>query len=369
MKKILILIWKPIIKRKIEIFKINSLKKNYKIYFCDVSKIIFPKYKNKITNNYHSFKFKKISKLSIFLKKNSFDLIFNLTDISKKSKLYKLLLSLKIPILKYYETFIGTHNFYPKRFYYILKNFFYLKIFTLFKRKNFNEYSYLTSDNIHNPQDFFATNIIYGKNLIFDELPNRKIRTIKKKIVFLDQNWGYNFDYNNYSKSDLTKFKLLFYKDLKKFLKNLEKELKVNVIIALHPSAEQKNLKIYKGFKVSRNNIVNEILSSKLVIGCWSTSLDYAIILRKKILVISSEYFKLFKSNYEFTKLYPKLLNHSLPLLISEKKYFEKKDIEKFIIKPNINYKFFKEFFFRTKNNTSLSFNCAIKSILNKNFE
>jgi hypothetical protein len=362
MKKILILLWRPLNKRKKELLNVESLKKDYKVYFCDITKIIFPQYNKKNILKKNIFKFNDIRNLSTFFYKNNFNLIINHTGISKKSEVYKLLLNLKIPILTYYENQISTHSFYPKRFYYLLKKFLFYKIFSFFKRKNPNEFSYLMSDEIPNIEDIVGTNIIYGKDYILHE-PQKKI-IAKNKIVFLDQNWGDNEDYNiYYQKNYLTKFKIAFYQELINFLKNVEKEFKVKIIVLLHPYSQKRDWYKYKDFKTCVNNTAKEIKKAKLIIGLWSLSINYAIILRKKILIINSKFLKLV-NNYEYSYRIPKWLNNSLPLLISKKNYFKKNEINNFIIKPSSKYKLYKKFFLITKNNKNLSFNSVIKNIL-----
>lgn len=365
MKKILILLWRPLSKRKKELLEIDSLKKEYKVYFCEITKIIFPEYNKQNIFKYNVNKFKSINNLSNFLYKNNFDLIINHTGISKSCEVYKLLLSLKIPILTYYENQISSHCFYPKKIYYLLKKFFFYKIVFYFKKKNPYEFSYLMSDEIPNIEDIIGTNIICGKDYILHEFSKKKkIANDKDKVVFLDQNWGDNPDYNIYYQQNyLNKFKIVFYKELINFLKTFEKEFKIKITVLLHPYSQKKDWNKYKDFKISINNTAKEIENAKLIIGLWSLSMNYAIIFKKKILVINSKFFKLV-NNYEYSKRISKWLNNSVPLSISKKNYYKKEEINKFIIKPNSRYQSYKDFFLITKNNKNLSFNTVIKNII-----
>lgn len=53
-----------------------------------------------------------------------------------------------------------------------------------------------------------------------------------------------------------------------------------------------------------------------------------------------------------------------MPLFISEKNYYKKDEINKFIIKPNSRYQSYKDFFLTTNKNKNLTFNTVIKNIL-----
>lgn len=135
MKKILILLWRPFNNQKKKLLQIDNLKQDFKISLCEITKIIFPEYNKPDIFKYKVNKFDNIYNLSNFLYKGNFDLIINITGISKSSEVYKLLLSLKIPILTYYENQISSYSFYPKKIYYFVKKFFFNKIIFFFKKK------------------------------------------------------------------------------------------------------------------------------------------------------------------------------------------------------------------------------------------
>ena len=110
MKNILILLWKPLSKHKIEILEIESLKKFYKVNFCEITKIIFPKYKKTTSRlNFKVTKIQNFKALIHFFNKNSFDLILNHTGIQKNTEVYKLLLRQETPILTCYENFLSKN--------------------------------------------------------------------------------------------------------------------------------------------------------------------------------------------------------------------------------------------------------------------
>ena len=271
---------------------------------------------------------------------------------------------MKVPILTFYEGDISSQSFYPKKFYFFLKNFYFNKIYSKIKKKNYNEFSYLMSHNIYNYRDIAGTNIIYGKDYILHHANKLKKKSIKNKIVFLDQNWGNNEDYKiYYSQSFLKKFNLLFYGELISFLKNIEKEYKTKITILLHPMSEKKDWKIYKNFRTSINKTPSEIKNADLVIGFWSLSLKYAIILKKKLLILNSKHLKMTK-NYHFAKFIAEWFKNSMPLLISEKFFFKKIEIESHIISPNSKFDDYKNSFLLTKKPTHLNFSGVIKKIL-----
>ena len=370
MRSVAILLWRPLSKKKIKILNLNYLKKNYKVSICDVTKIIFPKYNKKVEElNFNVFKIKNLNKLSNFFNNNSFDLILNVTGIKKNSEIYKLLLSFKIPILSFYTNTPTLQSFYPYRLFYLVKNFFFYKIFYFFKKKNLYEYSYLMSDKLLCNQNIIGTNIINGFDNAINELSKEKKKVASKnKIVFLDQNWGDNADYFiHYNRNLINRFKFFFYKELIFFLKNFEKNFDVKITILLHPFSEKKDWKKYKDFKTSIDKTIQEIKSAKLVIGLWSSALNYAVLLKKNILIINSNEFLYMTNEYKHSEHMSKLLNDSMPFSISKSFFLNKRELSQFIIKPNKNYRLYENFFLRTKNNRGMSINDAIKNILDTN--
>lgn len=221
------------------------------------------------------------------------------------------------------------------------------------------------SEEIPCIEKIFDTNIIYGKSYILHQFCKKnKIVNDKDKVVFLDQNWGDNADQNIYYQQNyLNKFKKLFYKELINFLKSFEKEFKIKITVLMHPYSQKKDRNKYKDFKIITNNTSKEVENAKLIIGFWSLAIDYAIIFKKKILIINSKFLKLINC-YEISKAIPKWINNSVPLSISEKNYYKKDEINKFIIKPNSRYQSYEDFFLTTNKNKNLTFNTVIKNIL-----
>jgi|MDTC01.2.fsa_nt_gb hypothetical protein len=367
MKKILIIHWVPLSKRKIEIYQIKKLKKKYKIFTCDIQSIIFPKMKTKklikLSNEKKINNFKDFYK---FFKQHSFDLIINHTGLSKKNEIYKFLLKLKIPILTFYEDQISDYSFFPKNIYFFLKKFYYQKIFDFFKAKNKYEFSYVMSNENTKINDIVGTNIIHGKNFILHEKTPIKRKVIsKKRLVFLDQNWGNNQDYKRKnSANNLKNFKKKFYPELINFLKNLEKEYKKKVLILLHPMRKKSDQNFYKNFKSKINKTSQEIYNSDIVIGFWSLALNYGIIYNKKMLLLNSNQLKIV-NNFHFSKYIPRWLKVSKPLNLSNKEYYTKNEMDKYIIKPDIRYKNFKKNFLVSSRNNNYDFLKVVNEILN----
>ena len=371
MKNILILLWKPLSKHKIEILEIESLKKFYKVNFCEITKIIFPKYKKTTSRlNFKVTKIQNFKALIHFFNKNSFDLILNHTGIQKNTEVYKLLLRQETPILTSYENFISKNLFYPYKFLSLFKNFIFSVIFFFLKKKKLNEYSYLMSDKIENIKNVIGTNIIYGQNYAINEISKikNKKKIIKNKVVFLDQNWGDNTDYDlYYDRKSINRFKKIFYKELILFLKKFEKEFNAKITVSLHPFSKKKNWIKYKDFNISINKTTSEIASSNLTIGLWSNSLSYAILLKKNILIINSKSFLNMTDEYNYANYVTRYINSSMPLSISESNSLHKDTISKFIIKPNNKYTTYKNFFLQAKNSKSIGLCSAIRNILSKN--
>ena len=366
MKKILLIHWVPLSKKKIEIHQIKKLKKKYKLFTCDIQKLIFPQIKSKkLINLPNEKKINNFKDFCNFFKQHSFDLIINSTGLSKQNEIYKFLLKLRIPILTFYENQISDNSFFPKNIYFFFKKFFYEKIFSYFKAKNKYEFSYIMSDQNTMISNVINTNIIYGKNFILHEkTPTKRKAIFKNRLVFLDQNWGNNIDYQRKnSPKKLKNFKKKFYLELIRFLKNLEKEYKKKVLILLHPMRKKSDKNFYKNFKSKINKTSEEIYNSDIVIGFWSLALNYGIIYNKKLLILNSKQLKIV-NNFHFSEYIPKWLKVSKPLDISNKEYYTKNEIDKYIIKSGIGYKNYKKFFLLSSRSNNDDFLKVVNQIL-----
>lgn len=142
--------------------------------------------------------------------------------------------------------------------------------------------------------EFFNLSYIKEYKLInsrsYDMAIENKNSLSEDKIVFLD--FMVNNEENKAISGNLPKIDFdNHYYDLVKFLKNIKKLFKKKLVVCIHPRdnfSEKKN--IFKDFEVVQFNTRENILDSFLVIFFDSSAIIDAIILKKRIITLHSNY-------------------------------------------------------------------------------
>ena len=284
-KKILIVSWKGISQSVIEKNFINSLTKNYKIYFLDASKILnsnnsSQNIKNfKKIKNLKEIKIKKFSNLKDRILKIKPDIIvpYFIENNSKKTeKVFSYLKSLNIPLLKILDIgFTNNFTYYSV----LLKHFFYKKI----------NYDYLIHIGLRNSQNFYRSkNNIFIHHYDYEKFlsTEKKSRKYKKDYaVFLDENFVFHPDLIKNKNKNWIDPNLYFPKMIN-FFNFFEKNFHMKIIIASHPTLKKN---FFKNFKSYHNNTCDLVRNAKFVFLHQSTSLNYPILFKKKILFLTSD--------------------------------------------------------------------------------
>jgi hypothetical protein len=281
MQKILIISYKKL--SKIVYKKIFlSLLKNKKIYFIYVRSALGEDQKERVIKkkNIKLITVHDIKALKKIIVDINPDLIicYFIENISQKFiKIYKYLSLLNILMIKILEpTFLN---------YYGLIKYFFLNLFS----KKLFCYDFGIFSSISTEYYFythkFKNKIFFFNNNYFDFFNlNKKIKVSKNYCVFLDENLPLHPDikikknkfYINYKK---------YYSEMIYFFKILKKNYNIDVIIAGHPSTKKN---YFKNFKFIKNKTAELVKNSKFVIMHQSSSIDYAILFKKKILLITS---------------------------------------------------------------------------------
>jgi hypothetical protein len=136
-------------------------------------------------------------------------------------------------------------------------------------------------------------------------LPTNNRQCQNNYAVFLDEaifNHPDNFEMQPDNLLNLKKNIHLYFKDLNKFFNNFESHSNSKIIIAAHPKGfinfDYQNH--FNGRKIIRNNTYELIKKSQLVFAHSSTSVAYAIVLKKPIIFLNSSL--MFDIGY-FTKI------------------------------------------------------------------
>ena len=339
-KKVLIVSWKSIDQSVIDKNFIESLRKNYTVYFLDITKVLNIKQNQSISKKYYTLKKLKIIRIKNFanLKKKVHqinpDLIipYFMENFSiKTKKIYFYLKKLDIPIMKILDTaFInGVRylNIFVKQF------FFFKKLF----------YDYIIHVGSRNSQNFYKSkNNIYIHHYDYENYlkVKKKHKKLKKKYaVFLDQNLIFHPDLKiNRMQNWLNPNK--YFSNIKNFFKFFKKNFNLEIKIAAHPSTSKN---YFGNFKSYYNCTAKLVRDAEIVFLHNSTSISYPVLFKKKIVFLTSnEINKLFigKDIYHRANFFNKI-----PINIDNK--FEKKAIENSLINYSNMYDIYKKMFLK----------------------
>ena len=355
-KKILIVSWKSINQNVIDKNFIESLRKNYVIYFLDISEIITIRQNQSINKKLKTLKNLKIIKIKNLanLKKKIYqinpDLIipYFMEYFSFKTKeIYYYLKSLDIPILKILDVaFINGISYLYIR----LKQFFFKKLF----------YDYIIHVGSRNSQNFYKSkNNIYihhydYENYLKEKKKNKKLK--KKYAVFLDQNLIFHPDIKiNKIQNWIDPNK--YFSNIKNFFYFFKKNFNLEIKIAAHPSTNKNH---YGNFKSYYNCTAKLVRDAEIVFLHHSTSISYPVLFKKKIVFLTSN---------EINKFYGKQIFSSanffnkIPVNIDNK--FEKTIIKNSIIYNSNMYDTYKKLFLKHPNSLKKNFSYIFTKYFN----
>jgi hypothetical protein len=346
-------------KKEYDRFSIGELSKEFDIFIFDFTKIFNPTLhkivkKNQIkirnfyeVNNYKDFKNYFLSNqfLSILHSISNYELILKIYDFFKNNSL----------------SFTSIQNHHVMQ---VKKNFFqkiYNSIFVLLDKKRI--LGKIRYSKFKKKKLFFSNIFVCGlKGLEHGSIgPETKIikshsreyethirsksnkRLINKKIkytVFLDQYLPFHTDAILFKKFNPKVSEKKYFPALNEFFSNFEKYTKTKVIIAAHPKSDyDKNKKNFWYDRPFYKDKTYELIKdSSYVLAHQSTSLSYAVILKKPILFLTSnEYMKSYDS---FTVHgYAKYFKQPLFNIDNTKESDFKNDLKK------IDQKIYKEYF------------------------
>jgi len=136
-----------------------------------------------------------------------------------------------------------------------------------------------------------ATEIVWGHNFDYDRYLSQRGREISgsNTAVFIDQNVPFHPDHA-YTKTDILMEAREYFPLLDRFFDRVEKNLKCEVVVALHPRAD---LDVYKRYlrdrKIIKGRTIELVRDSKAAITHSSTSLTFVNLFKKPAIFITSE--------------------------------------------------------------------------------
>jgi hypothetical protein len=367
LKKILILTWTPFYKWDYKRYGLDELDKIFEIIVFDISRILFDTINiTKIYKKYDrikTHKFYKKKALIKSLKNKNFDLVINLAGLNSSNDIYKEILKKKIKIITIIDHKLGSHIFFPRKIFIILR-YIYKKIQSYFYKKIKYEFFFIGAENIYNKIRSVGVAKIYSHSINYDlSLRNsKKHKKNKKKIVaYIDSGYGLHPDFkliNNFNK----KFDLKNYSKKINFLFYTLKKMNYEIYFLSHPKIENHKQKIYKNCKIIYYKSHDYIKNSDLVIFSGSSVLDYAIMYKKKILRIFSNEVKSYplcnKADNDFYKFF-KYSSLNLDNLDDESQILDK------IMPPNEKYKKYENMFIKHPKSKNVQYSKLIQRIIN----
>ena len=314
---------------------VNQLSSNFKnVYFINSGNLQFPKCKKvednlrdikKLSNN-HFINPKNFSEFDNFLQNKDVLIISNFGRSLNAIKINFFLKRRKIKIFQISN--LGFFNVAPVydfklSFFPIIKHFFAVKFFKKFSVLLSNigifpkyEVRFISNKNIidkinKNP----LIKKIYKKKLLFSKkivLINSKSYDLFKKntfnisddyIIHLDKefNWPELIDFRGeYDQKKLNEY----YYFLNRFLMKLSNDFKKKVIVCIHPGYKLEKFKTYfPKFDVIQFKTAEYIYKAFLVTMIDSSSIVDAILLKKKILALTSDTFGFNEKNYTMNNI------------------------------------------------------------------
>ena len=127
-----------------------------------------------------------------------------------------------------------------------------------------------------------------------------KKNSLKKRediIVFLDQNEIEHPDYKNLRLIRKTEGNNYFFQ-VNNFLNLISKKTKKDVIIALHPTSNENKAKLIYDFETIKGKTFELVSKAKYVISNCSASLNFAVLLKKPIILFTNQDLNNYYHNY-----------------------------------------------------------------------
>jgi hypothetical protein len=369
MKKIIVISWTPF--KEIDFYKwdFSSLIKRQNIIVYDITRVIFPLYPN---CNYHNklvkvLKFVNLKRLLSKIKSlTNINLIINLSGISTNHKIYLNLLKKNVPIVTFKDSGLHISCFYPFKIYFYLKLFI-KKIFA--KKINYsNEINLGPGSCLLNRISNINKTHISSHSINYDiHLRNKfKFKEKKRKIaVYLDSAYGEHPDFiiNKISK----KFNLMQYKKKINCFFLFLKKIGYKIYFLPHPKSSKKYLKLFKHCQFAKKNMTYKYIRvADLVIAVNSKAIEFAVILKKKIIKIYTDEIKsypaVYKSLMRFARFFSikafKILDQNVSHFIN---------FDDYILKPNSKYQDYINTHIKDPNSKNIKISEIIKKILRKN--
>ena len=178
-----------------------------------------------------------------------------------------------------------------------INNYEILFVSTVFKKEWYHSKRNTLLNKIFNTNNFFLyKKVISINDKTYDLNYNYKNKKSKKIISFIDTTLSKPEKVSSlYKPNDMQK--KIFYQKLRNILKFLSNNLRMNLVVCLHPKTPMSDVnKYFKGLKCLKYKTSEIIKKSSLSVYLSSTTISESIFLRKNILLVDSNLMGAFHS-------------------------------------------------------------------------
>lgn len=321
-KHIVYLISSPLTNRDFDRFGIKKwIDNGWKIEVFDISKFLnsqlFTQSENiKIKSNFKGLiMFDNIDEVISAIKKLDNQVIFidllgfSLKEIAIKKIFYRKGITVKLDLgsypiadVNYSITNLLNLAFHPIKFIKKIFNFVINQIKKIISKQFIPNYFVVGGMNSLLKVSNKKTKIIKAHNFDYDffiKAPDNKNIT-NNNIIFLDEDGPYHSDFSTFGIRPFVTAKK-YYPVVDDGLNHIAKILKLKILIAAHPRSKYKNKKIKYQNIIKENETFELIKYSSVVVAHASTSIQWAVIMKKPIIFVITDEIKnaIYARNYK----------------------------------------------------------------------
>lgn len=181
-------------------------------------------------------------------------------------------------------------------------------------------------------------------------------------ILFYDQNFLEHKDITNYGIKKWIPNERVYIEEIKKFLRKVEMEFSLPIVIAAHPTGKKSDLrKIYGDRKIVYDKTCLYTKNAKFVIACMSGAINFAVLYNKPILFWNCYQLKNSYLYYDWQCIKCRILNGRI---LDISKSLDQADLKTYLTNPK-NYKDFMEYITSNRKEKRLFFEIVVE-YLNK---
>lgn len=371
-KKVIYLVCSPLSSRDFKRFGINNwIKQNWEVKVFDFTNFLYPKLWEYVDGKRLSVNFQGLNifqslneALSAFNKLKSKAVFVDLLGYSKdeqklrkKASIYGKIIKLELCVIPDAKTKINVFRFLilfatkPLIFFKKLIAFMTSKVEKIREILHFPDYLVVGGKKSMNFITSKKTSIIKAHNLDYDFLLEKeevKINQENNYLVFLDEDGPYHPDFIHLGIRPFVTAKK-YYPIIDKGLDDIARYLNLDIKIAAHPRSNYETKELKYKHQIYKNKTFELIRDANLIVGHGSTALQWAVILKKPIvLVTTNEIQKEFYAK-KYSKIISNFANELGKNVLNLDNTIKTDEFKKYLYVDNNKYENYVETYIKTK--------------------